>query len=137
MDLYTRQCAIEMNCLELARMGMIFAMNGLDPDSGKQIIPEISPAFVKHLWSHAACTTHQVNLPSKLESRQKAGFPAESWELFLKSSAIGIFGPALDQKGNSIAGMKLLELLSETYQLSMFRGLMHNIAISLAFQISQ
>lgn len=40
MDLYTKQCAIEMNCLELARVGMIFAMNGRDPDSGKQLIPE-------------------------------------------------------------------------------------------------
>ncbi|TXK91586.1 glutaminase A, partial [Parageobacillus sp. SY1] len=33
---------------------------------------------------------------------------------------IGIFGPALDEKGNSITGMKLLELLSKTYSLSIF-----------------
>ena len=33
---------------------------------------------------------------------------------------IGIFGPALDEKGNSIAGIKLLELLSMNYRLSMF-----------------
>jgi glutaminase len=33
---------------------------------------------------------------------------------------IGIFGPALDDKGNSIAGIKLLELLSKNYELSMF-----------------
>ena len=33
---------------------------------------------------------------------------------------IGIFGPALDEKGNSIAGMKLLESLSRNYKLSMF-----------------
>ena len=33
---------------------------------------------------------------------------------------IGIFGPALDEKGNSIAGMKLLESLSSNYKLSVF-----------------
>ncbi len=33
---------------------------------------------------------------------------------------IGVFGPALDEKGNSIAGLKLLELLSRNYRLSMF-----------------
>ncbi len=33
---------------------------------------------------------------------------------------IGIFGPALDEKGNSIAGIKLLELMSEKYEMSIF-----------------
>jgi glutaminase len=33
---------------------------------------------------------------------------------------IGIYGPALDKKGNSIAGMKLLEEMSERYHLSFF-----------------
>ncbi len=33
---------------------------------------------------------------------------------------IGIFGPVLDEKGNSVAGLKLLELLTKNYRLSMF-----------------
>ncbi|GAE33810.1 glutaminase [Halalkalibacter akibai JCM 9157] len=33
---------------------------------------------------------------------------------------IGIYGPALDKKGNSVAGMRLLELLSSKYHLSIF-----------------
>jgi glutaminase len=33
---------------------------------------------------------------------------------------IGIFGPSLDKKGNSIAGIKLLHLLSEKYELNIF-----------------
>ncbi|RCK10893.1 DUF1507 family protein [Bacillus licheniformis] len=33
---------------------------------------------------------------------------------------IGIFGPSLDEKGNSIAGIRLLELLSANYSLSIF-----------------
>ncbi|MEH7664793.1 glutaminase, partial [Bacillus velezensis] len=33
---------------------------------------------------------------------------------------IGIFGQALDEKGNSIAGVKLLEIMSEKYRLSIF-----------------
>ena len=41
IDLYTKQCAIEMNCLDLlARMGMIFAMDGGNPQTGKVVIPE-------------------------------------------------------------------------------------------------
>ena len=33
---------------------------------------------------------------------------------------IGIFGPALDRKGNSVAGIKLLERLSGELHLSIF-----------------
>ena len=33
---------------------------------------------------------------------------------------IGIFSPALDAKGNSVAGIKALELLSEKLFLSIF-----------------
>jgi glutaminase len=33
---------------------------------------------------------------------------------------IGIFGPVLDEKGNSNGGMKLLEMMSERYELSIF-----------------
>jgi glutaminase len=33
---------------------------------------------------------------------------------------IGVFGPALDDKGNSMGGVKLLELLSQEWNLSIF-----------------
>lgn len=37
-----------------------------------------------------------------------------------KKCGIGIFGPSLDDKGNSIAGIRLLEMMSRQYSLSMF-----------------
>ena len=33
---------------------------------------------------------------------------------------IGVFSPTLDKKGNSVAGNKILELLSRELQLSIF-----------------
>lgn len=45
---------------------------------------------------------------------------------------IGIFGPALDEKGNSIAGVKLLEIMSEMYRLSIF-NLCHMLKSSCIF----
>ena len=39
LDLYTKQCAIEMNCLDLAKVGVVFAMGGIDPSNGNRIIP--------------------------------------------------------------------------------------------------
>ena len=33
---------------------------------------------------------------------------------------IGIYGPSLDTKGNSIAGLKILQKLSKEYNLNIF-----------------
>ena len=37
-----------------------------------------------------------------------------------KKMGIGIYGPALDKKGNSIAGIKILQSLSEKYKINIF-----------------
>lgn len=40
LDTYTKQCAIEMNINQLARLGALFANEGVDLDSGRQILPK-------------------------------------------------------------------------------------------------
>lgn len=120
MDLYTKQCAIEMNCLELARVGMIFAMNGRDPDSGKQLIPEHIARICKTFMVTCGMYNASGEFAIKIGIPAKSGVSGGIMGAVPQKFGIGIFGPALDEKGNSIAGIKLLELLSETYQLSMF-----------------
>ena len=48
MDLYTRQCAVEVNCIDLARIGLIFAMDGYAYKK-KQIIPKHITKFAKFM----------------------------------------------------------------------------------------
>lgn len=62
MDLYTRQCAVEVNCIDLARIGLIFAMDGYDPYKKSKLSLNILQKSVKHLWLHAVCITSLVNL---------------------------------------------------------------------------
>lgn len=71
MDLYTRQCAIEVNCIDLARIGLIFAMDGYDPYKRNRSSLNILRKFVKHLWLLAGCIMNLVNLQFVLESLQK------------------------------------------------------------------
>lgn len=120
IDLYTKQCAIEMNCLELARVGMIFAMNGIDPDSGEQIIPEQLARICKTFMVTCGMYNASGEFAIKIGIPAKSGVSGGIMGAVPQKFGIGIFGPALDEKGNSIAGIKLLELLSETYQLTMF-----------------
>lgn len=120
MDLYTKQCAIEMNCYDLARIGAVFALNGIDPESGKRLIPvEIA----------RICKTFMVTCgmyDASGEFAMKVGIPAKSGVsggilgVVPAKLGIGIFGPALDERGNSIAGLKLLEILAKEYDFSIF-----------------
>ncbi len=120
MDLYTKQCAVEMNCLDLARIGMVFAMDGLDPFSGKQIMPVDIARICKTFMVTCGMYNASGEFAIKIGIPAKSGVSGGIMGAVPGKFGIGIFGPALDEKGNSIAGIKLLELLSKNYQLSMF-----------------
>ncbi|PLR91145.1 glutaminase A [Bacillus sp. T33-2] len=120
IELYTKQCAIEMDCLDLARIGTVFAMDGEEPVTGRMLIP----ADVARLCKTLMVTCGMYNASGEFAVR--VGIPAKSgvsggiMGSFPNRFGIGIFGPALDERGNSIAGLKLLELLSGRYKLSIF-----------------
>ena len=56
----------------------------------------------------------RVGIPSK------SGVGGGILAVVEKSMGIGIYGPSLDEKGNSIGGQRMLEYLSETMGLHMF-----------------
>ncbi|WP_153126624.1 glutaminase A [Peribacillus tepidiphilus] len=120
MDLYTKQCAIEMDCLDLARIGIVFAMDGVEPITNKRIIPvdvaRICKTFMVTCGMYNASGEFAVRVGIPAKSGVSGGIMGAVPNRF----GIGIFGPALDDKGNSIAGLKLLEMMSIKYALSMF-----------------
>jgi glutaminase len=120
IDLYTKQCAIEMDCLGLARIGLVFAMDGRDPKSGKQIMPVDVARICKTFMVTCGMYNASGEFAIKVGIPAKSGVSGGIMGAVPGVAGIGIFGPALDEKGNSIAGIKLLELLSKHYSLSMF-----------------
>lgn len=120
LDLYTKQCAVEMNCLELARVGLIFAMDGVDPLNGKRIMPEDVARICKTFMVTCGMYNASGEFAIKVGIPAKSGVSGGIMGAVPGKFGIGVFGPALDEKGNSIAGLKLLELLSRNYRLSMF-----------------
>lgn len=120
LDLYTKQCAVEMNCLDLARIGMIFAMDGVDPLNGRRIMPEDVARICKTFMVTCGMYNASGEFAIKIGIPAKSGVSGGIMGAVPGKFGIGIFGPALDEKGNSVAGLKLLELLSKKYRLSMF-----------------
>jgi glutaminase len=120
LRVYTKQCAIEMDCLNLARIGCVFAMDGVEPVTNRRIIP----AHVARLCKTFMVTCGMYNASGEFAVR--VGIPAKSgvsggiMGSVPNRFGIGILGPALDEKGNSIGGIKLLEMMSAKYSMSMF-----------------
>ncbi|RSK53531.1 glutaminase A [Bacillus canaveralius] len=120
LRVYTAQCAIEMNCFDLARVGAVLALNGVDPETGKQIIAENVARICKTFMVTCGMYNASGEFAIKIGIPAKSGVSGGIMGAVPGRYGIGIFGPSLDEKGNSIAGMKILEMLAREQQLSIF-----------------
>lgn len=120
LDVYFRHCSISVNCADLARMALVLAHNGTDPLTGASLIPrryvQIAKTFMVTCGMYNASGEFaiQVGLPAK------SGVSGAILTLVPGRYGIGIVGPALNPKGNSIAGVHLLETLSQEFDWSLF-----------------
>ncbi|MBO0996772.1 glutaminase A [Bacillus sp. SD075] len=120
IELYSKQCAIEMDSQDLARIGCVLAMNGKDLQTGKQIIPgdiaRICKTFMVTCGMYNASGEFAINVGIPAKSGVSGGIMGA----VPGKCGIGIYGAALDEKGNSVAGIKILEMMAKKYSLSMF-----------------
>ncbi|TQS70612.1 glutaminase [Ornithinibacillus gellani] len=131
LETYFKQCSIEITVDDLARIGLILANDGEDPDSEEEIIPRQIARIAKALmltcgmYDASGKFATYVGIPAK--SGVSGGIIAiapprvRHEELpFLDGCGIGVYGPALDEKGNSVAGIRLLRHIASQWDLSVF-----------------
>ncbi|GBF77490.1 glutaminase A [Paenibacillus sp. 598K] len=120
LDVYFRQCAIEVNCEQLARMGMVLANGGYDLVTGQSLIPyryvQIAKTFMVTCGMYNASGEFAIQAGIPAKSGVSGGIIA----LVPGRYGIGVIGPALNSKGNSTAGIDLLRKLSVQYNWSIF-----------------
>lgn len=119
LDVYFKQCSIEVTAKTLARMGLFLANNGR-LSTGEEVINQRVATIVKTLM--VTCGMYD----SSGEFAVRAGIPSKSGvgggilSVVPGKMGIGVYGPSLDKKGNSIAGVALLENLSNELNLTIF-----------------
>lgn len=120
LELYFKQCSIELTAKDLARFGAVLANDGVIPWTNEKIIPKEVCRIVKTIM--VTCGMYDASG----EFAVNVGIPAKSGvgggiiATVPRNFGIGIYGPALDEKGNSIAGIKLIKDLSNELDLSIF-----------------
>ncbi|MFD1018035.1 glutaminase A [Thalassobacillus hwangdonensis] len=120
LDAYTKQCAIEVNIHHLARIGAIFANEGKDLNSGRQILPRHLARICKTFMVTCGMYDASGSFAIRVGIPAKSGVSGAVVGSVNGYGGIAVYGPALDDRGNSVVGLKLLELLSNRYDLSIF-----------------
>jgi glutaminase len=120
LELYFKQCSIEVNALDIAMMGAVLAGDGKSPVTGEILIPKGIARLVKTfmitcgMYDASGEFAVRVGLPSK------SGVGGGIVAAVPGKMGIGVYGPALDSKGNSAGGTKILEYISKKLDLSIF-----------------
>jgi glutaminase len=120
LDAYCRHCAIEMNCVDLARAVSFLANHGRIPSSGETVL---GASLSKRLSAvMLTCGTYdaagdfafRVGLPAK------SGVGGGIVAVMPNECGICVWSPSLDESGNSHAGILALELLTTLTERSIF-----------------
>lgn len=120
LDLYFRQCSIEANAKDLARLGAVLANDGIIPWSGERLIDKEICKIVKSIMVTCGMYDASGEFAVRIGIPAKSGVGGGILASVPKTMGIGVYGPALDEKGNSIAGLKVLQDLSRELDLSIF-----------------
>ena len=120
LDCYFKACSISVTCHDLAKIAHIFAMHGVHPKTGEELFPAEYARYVNATL--ATCGMYDGSGGFALN----VGFPAKSgvgggiMGVVPKRMGIGVFAPAIDRHGNSVAGVQALSQLSKELDLSIY-----------------
>jgi glutaminase len=120
LDVYFKQCAMEINCRDIARIGAMLANDGVLPWSGERIITKDIARTIKTIMVTCGLYDGSGEFAVSIGIPGKSGVGGGIMGAVPGRMGIGVVGPALDKKGNSIAGIKVLEELSRQLDLSIF-----------------
>lgn len=120
LDSYFRQCSISVTALDLARIGAVLANKGICPWNNERLIPIGICTVVKSIMVTCGLYDESGDFAVHIGIPAKSGVGGGILGSVPNKMGIGIFGPALDSMGNSIAGVKMLQQLSKELDLDIF-----------------
>jgi glutaminase len=120
LDLYFQQCSLLVTCRDLAVMGATLANGGVNPISGERALAQeyvqdvLSVMYTCGMYDFSGEWSYRVGMPAK--SGVSGGIVAVA----PGRMGIGVFSPLLDQRGNSVRGVRVCADLSRRFGLHLF-----------------
>ena len=117
---YTKMCSMNVTAESLANLGKKLANDGVCNLDGKRFMSSRTARIVKTLMLTCGMYDGSGTFAIKVGIPTKSGVGGGLLSVSDKLAGIGVFGPALDAQGNSIAGCKLLREISNELRLNLF-----------------
>ena len=120
LDLYFRQCSILVTARDLAMMGACLANNGVNPVTGvvamqsRYVEKVLSVMSTCGMYDYSGGWIFNVGMPAK------SGVGGGIMAVLPGQFGLGVFSPALDEKGNSVRGIEACKRLSNDFSLHLF-----------------
>ncbi|MDN3920250.1 glutaminase A [Roseateles violae] len=112
LELYFKQCSVRVDCRDLALMAATLANGGVHPQTGVRAVaaehigPILSVMTTCGMYDFSGEWVYRVGLPAK------SGVGGGIMAVLPGQLGIGVYSPALDERGNSVRGVAVCEALS-------------------------
>jgi len=122
VDAYFRQCAVELDCRDLAVIGATLANGGVNPTTGKHAL---DGSLVRHVLSvMTTCGMYDgagewlftVGLPAK------SGVSGGVLAVLPGRLGVAVFSPRLDRRGNSVRGVLVCAAVARDFDVHLLDG---------------
>ena len=120
LECYFRACSINVTCKDLARIATVLANKGKSIKNGEVLFDRRYAKYINAILVNCGMYDGSGEFAVRVGIPSKSGVGGGILAVVEKRMGIGIYGPALDEKGNSVAGQKMLEYLSKELNLHMF-----------------
>ena len=120
VDIYTKQCSVGVNVIQLARMGATLANNGRNPVTGEQVIKPESVPYILSAMTMAGLYDGSGGWAWKVGLPAKSGVGGGIVAVVPGKGAIAVFSPRLDEAGNSVKAQRVIEYVTNKLDFNVF-----------------
>jgi glutaminase len=120
LDIYFRQCAVEVTARDLAQMAATLANDGVQPLTGERLLPPEAVRDVLTVMSSCGMYNYAGQWAFEVGMPAKSGVSGAIVAVIPDQIGIGVFSPPLDAYGNSIRGVAACKEISHAFDLHLF-----------------
>jgi glutaminase len=119
-DVYTRQCSLRVNAVDLAVMGATLADGGVNPRTGEHVIDATTAKRVLAVLATAGLYERSGDWLFDIGLPGKSGVSGGIVTVSPGKGGLGTWSPPLDDAGNSVRGQLATRYLSDALGLNLF-----------------
>ncbi len=120
LDVYCHQCSLEMSLSDLCRSFALFANEGVVPDTGVRLLSTANTKRINALMLTCGFYDESGEFAFRVGLPGKSGVGGGIITVFPGRFILGAWSPGLNEKGNSLVGMRALEMFTGKTGLSLF-----------------